>query len=110
MTQQTQLYLCARCGIAHHRRQVGGLQNFGAVEIQDHVADLYPGLFGGTVGRYRTDQRADTAVEAEGLSELAIDILDRHAQLPTTDMAGLTQLPGCEIGRASCRGRVCQYV
>src|SRR5690606_35183367 len=83
VTEHPHVDLAAVLRGADHRWQVALGDDLAAVEDQDHVAHLDPGLLGGTVGHHGGNQGANRTIQAQGFGKGAGDLLDLHADLPT---------------------------
>ncbi len=70
-------------------RQIAGLLDLLAVELDDHVACLQSRRLGGTLVVDARDQRAARAAQAQALRDAVIDRLDAHAEPAAPRLAEL---------------------
>src|SRR3546814_11652958 len=84
-----------------------------ADEIDDLVREIGPGNVGPMPGVIREIGGADADALVIGKLVAALELRvddDRPAVVGRLDAGGVETLDRHEIGRASCRARVCQYV
>jgi hypothetical protein len=73
-------------------RQVRGSLDRLTGEFHDDVTRLHARLFGRTARRQLRDQRTAGTIETEGLGQVAVDVLDRHAEPAPRHLTVLAQL------------------